>query len=477
MTPEKITIKCTECGINDITISKASYDNNMKLGKPIRCKECMHKYRSELMTKRNAERTPEEKDKQRLAASISSKKRIANMTPEAKQAMLDRINAGAKKWRENETDEERERISKIHSESNRRRWANMSDEERECLSSEAKERWANLSDEEKIRRANITRDRWVNAPDSLREKYAQRMSKTIHEFRANMSDEEREEFNGKISESMARYWANLSDNERGTIIGNHMRPSKNGNEFVQRFQLALVASSISSRCRYVSEYRTQSQIAHSWDYGIFNENGELQMLIDLDGAYYHADICDYDGIHSKEEYDERRGLSIPDGVKWCLFTGYDFDKCFAYMEKCFALTYDEFMKQRFKEYHLQPFPEPAYSTSELKRSWNDLCRLNQDDQYHQSLSVNTRNGDRIIQHFHHSLYDTQREAWRDDEALRKLINERAMYQCYLNKNKILQGLNVSQIVPSVRYMSAGKAKMIVSRYLSDYDTIFDPNMV
>ena len=80
--------------------------------------------------------------------------------------------------------------------------------------------------------------------------------------------------------------------------------------------------------------------------------------MDLDGSYFHADNCDYDGLHSKEERDERR-------------------------------------KERF------------------------------------------------------------------------------LYRSLENSNKILQGFNICSIAPKINVFSAGRAKLIINKYLSEYDTIFD----
>ena len=224
----------------------------------------------------------------------------------------------------------------------------------------------------------------------------------------------------------------------------------------------------------IPEYPTTNHdITHCWDYAIFRDN-ELCMLIDLDGAYFHADICDYDGLHSKEEYDEKRGLSIPDGVKWCIIYEKDFDKSFAYMRNTLSLSYDEFINKRFNEYRSMPFPYPEYTDSELLRSYRDLCKLNCDDKYHRSLNVNTRIGDRLIIHFHPSIYNNSIDTWNNDKELRNMIKHGYLYHSYLNKNKILQGFNIYEPCKRVQHISAGKAKMIIHRYLSEYDEVFDP---
>ena len=123
-----------------------------------------------------------------------------------------------------------------------------------------------------------------------------------------------------------------------------------------------------------------------------------------------------------------------------------------------------------------------YSVKELIKSYEQLCRLKTDDKYHQSISLNNREGDRLINHFHHSIYQAKckgfklspYEAWYDDELLKKIIKNRIIYINKINPNKILQGFNIAKVAKRVTVFSAGRAKLIISRYLSEFDIIFDP---
>ena len=206
------------------------------------------------------------------------------------------------------------------------------------------------------------------------------------------------------------------------------------------------------------------------------------MVVDLDGSYFHADNCDYDGIHSREEYDEKRFKSIPDGkIIPYVIQELNFEKSFQKMIKSVVMDYDNFIETAFQEYRSMPFPNPQYSNDELIKSFNQLLKMNCNDKYHRDLSLNTRVGDRLIQHFHPSIYHAHTkgnispyDAWMDDKLLRKCIENRIMYQNYLNPSKILQGFNVAKIATKVSVFSAGRAKLLINKYLSQYDTIFDP---
>ena len=224
-------------------------------------------------------------------------------------------------------------------------------------------------------------------------------------------------------------------------------------------------------------------ISHSWDYAIFDTGGILQMLVDLDGEFYHGDYLDYNGMQSNEEYDERRFLTVPDGVKYHIIYEKYFTKSFELMIKRLMVNYDQFVEEQFRYCRLLPdLPYASYTDRELLKSYEQLCRLKTDDKYHQSISLNNREGDRLINHFHHSIYQAKckgfklspYEAWYDDDLLRKIIKNRIIYINKINPNKILQGFNIAKVAKRVTVFSAGRAKLIISRHLSDFDTIFDP---
>ena len=476
---ERVIVNCSTCG-REFTVSCAQIKRRGP-GYKFRCRRCVMNglseedklQRSQKIKDRLSAKTEDEKremTRKRLETisnpilhkQISYAKRAAwkKKPDEELERISDRASNNMTAYWDNVDAVEKERRIKLWADGFKEWYNNLTEDELSLISERAsarnKRRWESMTNEEKANFAQSKRDWWASLSEEAKLSYSKRGK--------NLSDHQK------------TWWNNMAPNLRQLQLRKMISGSCGHNKLHQRFESMFDKSSLNNHFYHVSEFPTSNSVMHCWDYALFDENGELQMLIDLDGAYYHADICDYDGMHSKLEYDERRGLSIPDGVKWCIINEKNFDKCFAYMEKCIVLTYDEFIEQRYREYRLSPFPEPEYSSAKLLKSYDLLQRMNCSDKYHQNMNLNTRNGDRIIQHFHHSLYDAQREAWRDDEALRALIRERAMYQCYLNKNKILQGLNVSQIVPNVRYMSAGKAKMIIDKYLSKYDTIFDPNM-
>jgi hypothetical protein len=151
------------------------------------------------------------------------------------------------------------------------------------------------------------------------------------------------------------------------------------------------------------------------------------------------------------------------------------------MIKTLVTDYDDWINNIFKMCRSMPFPYPEYNDIELIKSYNKLEKMDCDDKYHKDISLNTRLGDRIINSFHHSIYHAHRKneispykAWYDDELLKKVIQNRVIYQNNLNKNKILQGFNISKVAQKVSVFSAGRAKILINRYLNEYNEIFDP---
>ena len=462
----------------------------------------------------------EERIRQYELISKSLKKYWSNISNEEREKYSKMASDRNRKRWDALSDEEKSHYIKILHKSNIEYWNTLSDDERQKISNKIKDAWNNLSEDEKNEkllilqngnkewRNNLTKDdiraiseqqsknskkRWDNMTDNDRDNFSKQISSLMKEFWENISTEQRDAIRSSISISRKKWWNNLPESDKDIMINNlHERrddwweksPITSKEAFIKK----LLASSIGKNKLHqyfesrfnelnydlIHEYPTTNhEVTHCWDYAVFKDD-TLQLLVDLDGAYFHADMCDYDGMHSKLEYDGKRGLSIPNNVKWCIIYEKEFDKSFAYMKSIIDLTYNEFIEKRVKEYRSMPFPYPEYTDAELIKSYRDLCKLNCDDKYHQNISLDTRVGDRLIMHFHRSLYNDTIEVWNDDESLRDMIKHGYLYHSYINKNKILQGFNIYEPCKRTQFISAGKAKMIIHRYLNEYDEMFDP---
>ena len=484
---ERVDVKCLGCG-NTYQVSYARWKRNGAENHEWYCRKCI------------AEKISAD-SKQKRAEKIKAS--IANMTPEEKQAITDKrlktisnpefkevMKTKKQETWKNKSPEELSNISQRASENTKQVWENMSDTEKESRLTKRLDGFHNwyssLSDEEKDeknkRKLENLNNWWLNLPLDKKIEYSNQLQSDYMNWLNNLSPDELESRRIDRSNKKKEWWNSLSNEEKESQIKKSISPSSGTNKFHQRFERQFSESHLSRDYHLKSEYPTTNNgVTHCWDYGILDEYNELWMLIDLDGAYFHADICDYDGLHSKEEYDEKRGLSIPEGVRSCIITEKNFGRCFDYMCKTLILDYGEYVEYMFNVCRSMPFPYPEYSEKELLKAYEHLMKLNCNDKYHQDISLNTRVGDRLIQHFHHSIWHDHRggelspyEAWQDDELLLKIIQNRIIYQNYLNPNKILQGFNIAKKAAKVSVFSAARAKMIVCKYLNEFDTVFDP---
>lgn len=367
------------------------------------------------------------------------------------------------KWYHELSDEEKLK----YAESKKEWWNNLPDDEKEKHSSRIKQWWDNLPTESKESYINKHREWWDKLPASDKELY----SSNKKEWYNNLPDTEKGRWmllGQNLSNHQKEWYKNLPKYSKESLIRKMLMAGSGHNKLHQLFEKTFMESNELKYFYYMPEYPTTNNgVTHCWDYGIFDENTNIIAVVDLDGEYYHADSCDYDGMHSKLEYDFKRGLSIPNNIHHFIIYENNFRNSFKELAELIQLPYDKYIQHRFDELRSQPFPYPSYTDMDLIKSFNKLQRMNTNDKYHKSMSLNTRIGDRIIYNFHHSIYDSIYNKWNDDKRLMDYIKSGIIYHTNLNRNKLLIGFNM---VP----FSAAKAKMIINKYLAEYDEIFNP---
>ena len=499
---------CEQCG-SPYIISDDTFYRRRKIGLPNYCKQCMKKYADKKRAEAFSKLTPEEQkefiDKRNWYARASKERQEehrqkmraieAAKTPEQKAEENRKNSLGLKRhWKTVSTEAKTKRTrpmqkaikSKIDSMSEaeqkafyKNRYNNWSDESKRVNAERGRvsitKYNASLTDEEKLERVNHMNE-YMN---SLPKKERRAIARKAHQWYHNL------DLKGKMEyvQSKRDFWNNKPIEERKIEIRTKLSKSKVNNKFCQRFEELFNNSILNDYFYFVPEVVIGDDVLHSWDYGIYDQNGTLVAVVDLDGEFYHADVCDYDGIHSQEEYDERRGLTIPVNVKYCIINERNIDACFHFMLDMLMMTYQGYQDYLFKLYRAMPFPEPKYYEIKLIKSYRTLQRMDCNDKYHRSMSINPRLGDMLIYQYHPSIWHqalpgkiSPYDAWYDDNVLKQHIEDHILYHTHLNKNKILQGFVISPTAPRIRFMSGGRAKMIINRYLSDYDTIFDPNI-
>ena len=149
---------------------------------------------------------------------------------------------------------------------------------------------------------------WNNDPE-FREKQTNRSITTFNNYFNSLNEEEIKNHYKKMNDARIEYFKNIDSKELYTIMHH--------NNFNRKFEEMFNNSFINNDYYIISEYSINiKNYIKIWDYGIFDkQTNTLQMVVDLDGAYFHADNCDYNDMQSREITDERRWEFIPKNVK------------------------------------------------------------------------------------------------------------------------------------------------------------------
>ena len=132
---------------------------------------------------------------------------------------------------------------------------------------------------------------------------------------------------------------------------------------------------------------------------------------------------------------------------------------------CYDLEIDALLKSRGS------FPYPSYKKEDLKKEFISLK---------ETKKIN-RLGDKILRHFHPSIYEAHvknckspKEAWNDEELMKRVIENRMIYSKKLEPRNFLDALSVMHLAPRVSLFSASLSKHLIETYLNEFNTIFDP---
>ena len=162
------------------------------------------------------------------------------------------------------------------------------------------------------RRAEIgkyVRFRWDQASDEYKQKVSENTTKRNHEWWANRTPEERQAISERMTKFNDDLWNNMPmdrfiDIHRKRLVNSTSERNSLTDKFEKMFH-----NSVASKDFYLvpqTEYHVDRDV-HFWDYGVYSKSdNRLVMVVDVDGAYNHADKCDYNGLHSREESDEKR---------------------------------------------------------------------------------------------------------------------------------------------------------------------------
>ena len=209
----------------------------------------------------------------------------------------------------------------------------------------------------------------------------------------------------------------------------------------------------------------------SFDFAVFN-NGELKLLIEIDGIYYHGLTEDSNGRHVRGENDCERFSKVPEGVKYIVCDDSNIEKCFDEITKVYDMDYNEWIKSIISDLPKE-FPFPKYDDKRLQKDWKHL----QEWEWNKNSYV----GSSIVRHFHESIWEAHVgknispvECWNNKELLEKTVRNRMIYSSRLSTQSIVDGFNVSKIAPKVSVFNPMLAKYLIKTYLNEFSEVFDP---
>ena len=229
---------------------------------------------------------------------------------------------------------------------------------------------------------------------------------------------------------------------------------------------------------YISHYMVANDdntISHEFDIYL----PKYKCLIDCDGLYYHSYLSDPNGKQVLDYYDEDRlSLIQKDHMFYLIVEGNEessVKELIRILKSIDSGAFD-YCGHIFNWCRSTGFPYPSYTEYRMDKDYNNLCKYDAT-----TYKPSARLGNSIIQNFHKSIYDAHvgtnqsvKDAWFNDDLLKKVIQNRLIYINDVNPSKVLRGFNVSKICPRVSIFNPVLTRHLILTYLNDYETIFDP---
>ena len=245
---------------------------------------------------------------------------------------------------------------------------------------------------------------------------------------------------------------------------------------LSKFELRVAALFDEYHIEYIQHHMiSQDDVSHEFDFYL----PKYKFLIDCDGVYYHGYLSDPDGKHVLDYYDEDRLSLIPSDHMFHVIIEGQEEKDIKYIIdilKQIDSSIFDYAGELFKWCRSIEFPYPEYDEIRIKQDYAQLCKCHY-DKYNPAAKLAIS----AINQFHRSIYDAHvnnypspKEAWYDDKLLKKVITNRLIYKNDVNPYKILQGFNISKICPRISIFNPVLARYLVEKYLSEYNTVFDP---
>lgn len=221
---------------------------------------------------------------------------------------------------------------------------------------------------------------------------------------------------------------------------------------------------------FIYQYECKGRLV---DFGVFDTDNNLVLLIETDGEYYHGLLSDYDGKHVRGENDRQRFEKVPEGVKFLVVNALSkSEDVFDEILKVFNLDYNTWI-QSIIDTLPKEFPYYNYSDERLISDFEKLKTYTYNK--HQWLASS------IIRQFHKSMFSAHVknkpspiDAWNNKELLEKCVRNRFIYKSNLSSQNIADGFTVCKLAPRVSVFNPSLAKHLIEEYLNEFSNVFDP---
>lgn len=222
---------------------------------------------------------------------------------------------------------------------------------------------------------------------------------------------------------------------------------------------------------YVYQYEVDYN-DKNFDFAIFKEE-KLDILIEIDGEYYHGLTSDCDFNHVRGDKDYLRFSKVPPRVKYIVCDSERVKEIENIFPEIYNQPYEEWLES-LKFQIPSNFPYYDFSERRLHLDYKHLCE-------YKIYKLAAQIGTSSVLYFCKSLFSISKnnspsivEAWQDKDLINRLIDERYLYCSEFSSHSILDGFKDCPYVYRKEIISPSLIRYIIKKYVG-CNSIFDPN--
>ena len=192
---------------------------------------------------------------------------------------------------------------------------------------------------------------------------------------------------------------------------------------------------------------------HHFDFAIF-KHGKLDVLVEIDGEYFHGLLNDVDGNFVGGSLDHLRFSLVPKGIKFLVIDSKKIKEGFKELRRIYHMEYKEWIKDMIKSIP-KSIPYYSFSDNRMKKDYSNLCTY----KYHKNANL----GISTIKNFSRSLFNDI--DWSERSSL---IKEHKLYYSPVSSHNPLEGLieieNISRLREKYRKKYKGKKEVRIKKH-------------